>query len=128
MSEQRCDEWCVLELMGHRRLGGKVSEQEIAGAAFLRIDVPGADGTTAATPFYSPAAVYAVTPTTEEMARAVALAHQPEPVTRWELRALEAPTGDVGCCVGCGQRVPLEAGGRCAECWAALREDDGTDS
>lgn len=32
--------WAILELMGHRRLGGYLSEQEIAGAAFIRIDVP----------------------------------------------------------------------------------------
>jgi hypothetical protein len=38
-----------------------------------------------ATQFYSPAALYCLTPTTEEIARAVALRNQPEPVTRWEL-------------------------------------------
>jgi hypothetical protein len=49
VSEHQFREWAVLELMGHRRLGGKVSEQEIAGAAFLRIDVPGPDGAVVAT-------------------------------------------------------------------------------
>jgi len=39
MSE-KFEGWCVLELMGHRRLAGYVSEQEIAGADMLRIDVP----------------------------------------------------------------------------------------
>lgn len=33
--------WAILELMGHRRLGGYVSEATVAGAGFLRIDVPG---------------------------------------------------------------------------------------
>jgi hypothetical protein len=32
--------WCILELMGHRKMGGYVREQEVAGAGFLRIDVP----------------------------------------------------------------------------------------
>lgn len=32
--------WAILELMGHRRLGGYLREETIAGAAFLRIDVP----------------------------------------------------------------------------------------
>jgi len=32
--------WAVLELMGHRKLGGFVQEATIAGGAFLRIDVP----------------------------------------------------------------------------------------
>lgn len=96
MSEQSApfEGWAILELMGHRKLAGMLSEQEIAGGAFLRIDIPGADGQPAATQFYAPAAVYAITPTTEEIARAVAAYHQPTPVTRWELPAL-APMPDV---------------------------------
>ncbi len=86
-AETKFQEWCVLELMGHRRLGGLVSEQEIAGAAFLRIDVPGEDSEIVATQFYSSSAVYCITPVSEEMARAVAKGNQPQPVQRWELPA-----------------------------------------
>lgn len=32
--------YAILELMGHRRLGGYLREETIAGAAFIRIDVP----------------------------------------------------------------------------------------
>lgn len=65
--------WAVLELMGHRRLGGYVSEQEVAGSAFVRIDVPSAHPDEwEATQYYSAAAVYCITPTTEAMARAAA--------------------------------------------------------
>lgn len=77
--------WCVLELFGHRRLGGYVSEQEIAGVAMLRIDVPGKDDKVVATQYYGSSAIYALTPTTEEMAKAVALRNQPRPVSRFEL-------------------------------------------
>lgn len=79
-------QWCVLELMGHRRLGGHLTEQTIAGASFLRIDIPGEDDTSV-TQLYSTAAVYAITPTTEAIARAVAAANQPQPVHQWELPA-----------------------------------------
>lgn len=79
--------WAILELMGHRRLGGYVTEQEIAGHGMLRIDVPGEDGQTTASQFYSPSSLYCLTPTTEEMARAVAKRNQPEPVARWEDRS-----------------------------------------
>jgi hypothetical protein len=91
--------WAILELMGHRKLGGFVSEETLAGAAFVRIDVPGPerpdDGDpfgekTLATQFYSPAAVYCVTPTTEEVARALAAALQPAPVARYELAPVAA--------------------------------------
>jgi len=89
MSEAKAFEgWCVLELMGHRRLGGYVRQEEVAGAPFLRIDVPAAGpGLSAATQFYSPSAVYCVTPTTEELARAVAASNRPAPVSRYELPA-----------------------------------------
>jgi hypothetical protein len=82
--------WVILELMGHRRLAGWLSEQEIAGEGFLRLDVPADQGTLLerkATQFYRPAAVYCITPTTEETARQVAKLGQPAPVRRWELPA-----------------------------------------
>lgn len=73
------DEWVILELMGHRRLAGRLTEQEIAGKGLLRLQMDDA------TQFYSPAAVYCITPTSEETARAVMAANRPEPVQRWEL-------------------------------------------
>lgn len=82
--------WAILELMGHRRLAGYVREQELAGTGFIRIDVPGREGEPVATQFYSPSSVYCLTPTTEAMARAIAIRDQPAPVQRWEL-ALPAP-------------------------------------
>lgn len=78
--------WALLELMGHRKLAGKVSEQVIAGAALLRIDVP-TGPETSVTQFYGGSAIYCITPTTEEIARKVAVHYQPQPVTPWELRA-----------------------------------------
>lgn len=82
--------WAILELLGHRRLAGRVCQEEQYGAAMIRIDIPGPDGTVA-TQWYSPAALYALTPTTEEIARQAAQLSRPEPVTAWELRALEPP-------------------------------------
>ena len=86
IQEEGFEAWVVLELLGHRRLGGYLREQEIAGAAFLRIDVPGNDGN-AFTQFVNPSSVYAITPTTEEVAREIAR-QAPAPVTRWDVSAL----------------------------------------
>lgn len=63
--------WAILELMGHRRLGGTVQEVTQYGAAMLRIDVHGLDATkpALATQYYPAAAIYCLTPTTEETAR-----------------------------------------------------------
>ena len=77
--------WAIVELMGHRKLAGHVTQVEVAGHGMLRLDVPGTNGEPAATQFYSPASLYCLTPTTEEIARGLATRNQPAPVTRWEL-------------------------------------------
>lgn len=89
MNGKAFEEWAVLELMGHRRLAGRVSEETIGGASFIRIDVPGG-----ATQFYAPGAVYCITPTTEQLARAFAEGNRPRPVERYELPA--SPRGAIG--------------------------------
>jgi hypothetical protein len=87
-------QWVILELMGHRRLAGYLTEQQIGGAAFIRIDVPAGEGAEGAAPsargwvatqFYSAASVYCITPVTEDLARKVAATSQPRPVERWQL-------------------------------------------
>jgi hypothetical protein len=94
--------WAIVELMGHRRLAGFVTEQEIAGQSFLRLDVPGPahpeddedDGPAVSlkggfeggvTQFYSPQAVYCITPTTQDIAVTLGRRSSPAPVSRYEL-------------------------------------------
>jgi hypothetical protein len=79
------EQWAILELMGHVRLAGKVTEEEHFGAKLGRIDIPNSDGFT--TQWFSGGSIYRLTPTTEDIARGVALRNQPEPVHRWELPA-----------------------------------------
>lgn len=93
--------WAIVELMGHRRLGGRVSQVEQYGVPMLRIDIPGEkEGDDVATQFYGGGSIYCLTPTTEAMARAVALKNQPSPVQRWELPALPATVVDDSVCEG----------------------------
>jgi hypothetical protein len=115
MDEQnRFDEWAVLELMGHRRLAGRVTDAVIGGGAFLRIDIPGKKGRVT-TQYYSPGSVYCITPTTEAIARGVAEQNEPEPVHRWELPQLAAPAAVRKCRVcGCTEdHACLTADGPC---------------
>lgn len=92
--QEKIDGWAVLELMGHRRLGGRVKETTVAGAPFIRIDIPGGekDGKDFATQFYAPGAVYAITPCSEEAARKLATLNRPQPVTRWEIQDADRRT------------------------------------
>lgn len=81
---QGFEAWVVIELLGHRRHAGRVSEQQIAGATFLRVDIPLNNGQDL-TQFYGPGSVYCITPVTEEVARSVARNNQPQPIHQWEL-------------------------------------------
>lgn len=76
--------WAILELMGHRKLAGRVSEAVIGGGSFIRIDVPG-ENADVATQFYAPGAVYCITPCTEDLARRTAAGCRPAPVTEYDL-------------------------------------------
>lgn len=75
------DTWAILELFGHKRLAGKISEHVVGSSALIRCDVPATehangDGTTRTTAEYSklvgPGAIYCITPCTEEVARLAA--------------------------------------------------------
>lgn len=74
--------WAVIEQLGHRVIAGFVSEVEIAGAGFLRVDLWSEEGAPRATQFIAPASVYAITPTTEE---AVRERMKPRPLHRYAL-------------------------------------------
>lgn len=84
--------WVILELMDHQRLGGYLKAEAIAGFSFLRIDVYGTNGEAILTQFYPPNAVYCLTPTTEEIAKAFGDRHQPQPVTRFDLPQMKVPS------------------------------------
>jgi hypothetical protein len=87
MAAEVYEGWAVIELMGRRKLGGYVRDVELFGVPVIRVDVPEVGGGTAATQYYAPSALYALTPTTEEIARGLAERNRPEPVTVWELPA-----------------------------------------
>ena len=41
------DQWCIVEVMGHQRYVGRVTEQVIAGTGFVRVDIPKTEETQA---------------------------------------------------------------------------------
>ena len=87
------EEWAVLELFGHQRLAGLVTEMQLGGASFVRVDVPQDDPQKQGwklTKMYHPNAIYAITPVTEETARMVAISVSGEPVTRWDVKEMVA--------------------------------------
>lgn len=85
------NEWGILEVMGRLRMAGIISEQTIAGAGMIRIDVPATTNAPAFTRFFSPSSIYSITPTEEGLARTLAENFREVPVNRFELRQLESP-------------------------------------
>lgn len=82
--------WAVVEVMGHRRLGGYVRPAEQYGVTMLRVDVPAAGGLAAVTQFYGGGSIFCLTPCDEETAARVAAADRSAPVG---LLSLPVPRG-----------------------------------
>lgn len=64
------EEWAIVEIMGHLRRAGRISEVERFGAKLLRVDVPAGD--TFVSEFFSGSAIYRLRYASEEVARAIA--------------------------------------------------------
>ena len=79
------DQWCVLDLFGHQRTAGHVTESTIGGCAFIRIDVPEGDGYR--TEYYGNGAIYSMRPVTEGVARKIA-SHAAAPISAWDIQRL----------------------------------------
>lgn len=87
------DSWCIVELFGHNKIVGRVTEQTIGGGAFIRVDVPKTKRFEAFTRFFGPSAIYSITPVSEEIARSAVDGIYAEPVTVYIERKsqLQAP-------------------------------------
>lgn len=72
--------FAIVELFGHTRVAGKVAEQSIGSASFIRIDIPETESNPKFTRIVHPNAVYAINPVTEEVMKAMAerLSQQPD--------------------------------------------------
>lgn len=95
---QSFEQYCLLELFGHQRIAGLVSEATIGGCAFIRVDVPDETGEGVRyTKFYGNGAIYAMTVTTKADAVRIANALHPKPPTpRTETRQALPEYTDAG--------------------------------
>ncbi len=86
---EKFESWGLLELFGHQRIAGKLSEQSIGGCHFIRVDVPEVSGVSAYTRFFTQGAIYAMTPMDEATARKLAAYLRAVPVSPYEVRAVD---------------------------------------
>lgn len=90
MNEKSFDQWCIVELFGHQRIAGHVTEQTVGGCAFVRVDVPAVGDIPGYTRLFGQGAIYAINPVTEEISRAAAAAYRAVPVSPYEIPELRA--------------------------------------
>lgn len=90
-NETKFDSWALVELFGHQRIVGHVTEQAIGGASFIRVDVPDANGATRFTRMYGAAAIYAINPIDRGTAIQLAQRVDADPVKAYELPQIAAP-------------------------------------
>lgn len=97
MNEQKAPAvgmWVIMEIFGHQRIAGYMTEQTIGGQGFIRIDVPeipaerGNEAMQPHTKFYGPGAVYAINPVDEPIARLAATQIRHAPVSEYGLRGV----------------------------------------
>lgn len=93
-SNKSFEEWAVVDVMGHQRYVGHVTEQVIAGAGFVRVDVPAADGSIAFSKLIGTASIYAISPVSEEIARTMASRSHQTPISRYDIPVLTSAPHD----------------------------------
>jgi hypothetical protein len=92
MEVQKFDQWALVELFGHQRIAGRVSEQTIGGCAFVRVDVPalpatdGVPATQALTRLFGQGAIYGITIMDEAAAMVFVRQMRVQPIDTWSLR------------------------------------------
>lgn len=94
---EKFEEWAIVEIMGHKRFAGKVTEQAMGGASFVRIDVPEislptGDVLPAFTKLFGAASIYCISPCTEESARMFAQSIRAKSFSRYEVPRLDLAT------------------------------------
>ena len=87
MSEETFESWAIVELFGHARIAGKVSEASIGGCSFVRVDVPNDhEEGFKYTRYFGNGAIYALNPVDEKIARVAATSIDAEPVNVYSLQ------------------------------------------
>lgn len=86
MQDNKFEAWAIIELFGHNKISGRVTETTIGGGSFIRVDVPETSKVPAWTRFLNPSAIYAINPVTEEVAVGYAGRLDSRPIDSWDAR------------------------------------------
>lgn len=95
VEKEKLKEFAVVEMMGHRKVVGKISESDIGLSSLLRVDVLNSQGEFERTEYIGQGSIYCLTIVTEQAALAAAAKNSPSPTWAWNLPQRNAlPEGD----------------------------------
>lgn len=86
--QERFKAWAIVELMGHQKIAGYVTEMVMGGSSMLRVDVPETDSQPAFTRIFNPSALYAINPVTEDVALQMARSLKAQPVISYDMQVM----------------------------------------
>jgi hypothetical protein len=86
--ENTFESWALVELMGHNKIAGKVTEHKFGNQSMLRIDVPDIGELPAFTKIISVNAVYAINPLSETDAIDYAKHLKAKPLDVWDMQSI----------------------------------------
>lgn len=88
MQQEKIELFAIVELFGHTKISGIVTEFVMGGASFIRVDVPEIPEQPSYTRLLNPSAIYAINPVTEEVMQASAKAIKSKPIETWDAREM----------------------------------------
>lgn len=68
-NQETIETWAYIEIMGHSRIAGRISQRKLGADVMWQIDVPKSDEGFSHSELYAPAAIFSIKPTTEEWCR-----------------------------------------------------------
>ncbi len=84
--DEKFNVYAIVELFGHQRMAGTVSEQNFGGSVFLRVDVPETKTQPKFTRILNPSAIYAINPVTHEVMVQMANMMETKPIDSWDIQ------------------------------------------
>lgn len=92
---ENIEAWAIVELFGHQRVAGRISDHQFGGETFVRVDIP--KGAGFYTRLFGKGAIYCINLTDEATSRAAAAAFVSKPAYAYELehsvQRLQPPNG-----------------------------------
>ena len=81
MADEKQELWAIVEVMGHAKYAGRVSEYTELGVPLIRVEVPAAGDRPAFEKLLGTSAIFRITPCTREAAETAAHQFRVEPLS-----------------------------------------------